>query len=68
MSYPKDINIVVVDVVDESIVEVEGEIIPYEDDIIEDDSFEKYIENKMICCISLLAIGTIIAVFIYMKE
>ena len=34
-----------VDVVDESIVEVEGEIIPYEDDIIEDDSFEKYIDK-----------------------
>lgn len=68
MSYPKDINVVDVDVIDESIVEVEGEIISYEDDIVEDDSFEKYIENNMLCCISLLAIGTIIVVFIYMKE
>lgn len=68
MSYPKDINVVDVDVIDESIVEVEGEIISYENDMIEDDSFEKYIENKMICCISILGIGTIIAVFIYMKR
>ena len=68
MSYPEDINIVDVDVVDESIVDVEGEIISYENDMVEDDSFEKYIENKMLCCISLLVIGTIIVVFIYMKE
>lgn len=64
MSYPEAIN--VVDVVeDESIIEVEGEVITYESD--EDNKLEEYIENKMICCIILLIIGTMIVVFVYMK-
>ena len=65
MSCPEAINVVdVIDLVDESILEVEGEVIAYEDEY---DRFQESIENKMICCISLLIIGTIIVVFVYMK-
>ena len=32
------------------------------------DEFEKYIENKMICCIALIIVGLIAAVFVYTRS
>lgn len=32
------------------------------------EEFEKYIENKMICCIALLIVGLIAAVFVYTRS
>ena len=32
------------------------------------DEFEKFIENKMICCIALISVGLIAAVFVYTRS
>lgn len=32
------------------------------------DEFEKFIENKMICCIALIIVGLIAAVFVYTRS
>jgi hypothetical protein len=77
MNYPEAIN--VVDVIkDESIIEIKGEIIHCQDDLVEvsieddedededEDDYEDDVENHIICCISMIIIATITVAFLCM--